>query len=75
MNTQAEFHVFQTSALNASKWSALAPLPRTESAQCPLDNRRGKVKVKVKVRVKVKSSLCSTLTEHHAMKAYWGAEV
>jgi hypothetical protein len=24
-------------------------------------------------KVKVKSSLCSFLTEHHAMKAYWGS--
>jgi len=27
--------------------------------------------IKVKVKVKVKLSLC--LTEHHAMKAYWGS--
>jgi hypothetical protein len=26
-------------------------------------------------KVKVKLSLCFFLTEHHAMKAYWGVEV
>jgi hypothetical protein len=30
---------------------------------------------KNKQRVKVKLSLCYFLTKHHAMKAYWGAEV
>jgi hypothetical protein len=29
----------------------------------------------LKVRVKVKLSLCSFLTEHHAIKAYWGMDV
>jgi hypothetical protein len=29
--------------------------------------------IKVKVKVKVKLSLC--LTEHYAMKAYWGSGV
>jgi hypothetical protein len=28
---------------------------------------------KVRVKVKVKLFLCFTLTEHHAMKAYWGS--
>jgi len=30
--------------------------------------------IKVKVKVKVKRSLCFFLTEHPAMKAYWGGE-
>jgi hypothetical protein len=29
----------------------------------------------VNVNVNVKLSLCFLLTEHHAMKAYWGVEV
>jgi hypothetical protein len=28
---------------------------------------------KDKVKVKIKLSLCFFLTEHHAMKAYWGS--
>jgi hypothetical protein len=31
--------------------------------------------IHVKVKGKVKLSLCFFVTEHHAIKAYWGAEV
>jgi hypothetical protein len=32
------------------------------------------INVKVKVKVKVKLPLCFFLTEHHAIKVYWGSE-
>jgi hypothetical protein len=33
------------------------------------------VNINVKVKVKVKLSLCFFLTEHYAMKVYWGTEI
>jgi hypothetical protein len=40
-----------------------------------IDSKYEGVYLEVKVKVKVRLFLYYFLTEHHAMKAYWGVEV